>query len=67
MKANQADLEKMGKPMTEAQKNDFMKSHQANLKTFLDAKAECEKTCKAKAGDKKGCDHKSTDKKAVDK
>lgn len=53
IKANQADLDKMGKPMTDSEKSDFMKTHQANLKKFLDAKAECEKSCKAKADTKK--------------
>jgi hypothetical protein len=62
IKANQVDLDKMGKLANDTEKADFIKAHQANLKKFLDAKAACEKTCKAKAGDKKGCDHKTTEK-----
>ena len=61
-KANQADLEKMGKPMTDTEKTDFFKTHQANLKTLLDTKSECEKSCKAKGGHKKGADKKADDK-----
>jgi hypothetical protein len=67
IKVLKADLEKMGKPMTEAQKTDFFKAHPTNLKKFLDVKAKCETVCKAKGAGAKPADKKPAEKKVENK
>ena len=59
--ALQADLAKLAQGVPAADQAAFLKGTQANLKSLLDAKAECDKTCKANA-DKAGKAEKASDK-----